>query len=44
MEASVKERKYKDRYEIVTSVDPRTGREKRSARYAGAQMRVSFDN
>ncbi len=39
MEASVKERKYKDRYEIVTSVDPRTGREKRSARYAGEYYR-----
>ena len=35
----MKERKYKDRYEIVTSVDPRTGREKRAARYAGEYYR-----
>ena len=35
----MKERKYKDRYQIVTTVDPRTGRERREARYNGEYYR-----
>ena len=35
----MKERKYRDRYEIVTRTDPRTGREKRTARYTGEYYR-----